>query len=102
MGADFTVETMVDPSATPLGGSVAYAPGRAGAHSVGPLAPDSAATLATNGAQNAMAEDLDEVASRDDSDLTEDAQSHTELLARHLGAEIIARGGSRRIGWAGE
>jgi hypothetical protein len=31
-----------------------------------------------------------------------DAESHTELLARHLGAEIIARGGSRRIGWARE
>jgi DNA polymerase-3 subunit gamma/tau len=30
------------------------------------------------------------VASRDDSDLEEDAESHAELLARHLGAEIIA------------
>jgi DNA polymerase-3 subunit gamma/tau len=29
-------------------------------------------------------------ASRDDSDLEEDAESHTELLVRHLGAEIIA------------
>jgi DNA polymerase-3 subunit gamma/tau len=47
-------------------------------------------TPATNGAQKAMADDPDEAASRDDSDLTEDAQSHTELLARHLGAEIIA------------
>ena len=35
-------------------------------------------------------EDRDAVASRDDSDLDEDAASHTELLARHLGAEIIA------------
>jgi DNA polymerase-3 subunit gamma/tau len=88
MGADFTVETMVDPSATPSAGAsrtpqAAQAP-------AGPQAPDSAATFATNGAQNAMAEDPDEAASRDDSDLTEDAQSHTELLARHLGAEIIA------------
>ena len=33
MGADFAVETMVDPSATdPLGRSIAYASGRAGAH----------------------------------------------------------------------
>ena len=47
-------------------------------------------TRAANGSQNAIAEDPDEVASRDDSDLTEDAPSHTELLARHLGAEIIA------------
>jgi DNA polymerase-3 subunit gamma/tau len=89
MGADFTVETMVDPSATPSAGA-SRTPQAAQAPTAGPLAPDSAATFATNGAQNAMAEDPDEAASRDDSDLTEDAQSHTELLARHLGAEIIA------------
>ena len=56
----------------------------------GTAAPDSPVTRATNGAQKAMADDPDEAASRDDSNLTEDAQSHTELLARHLGAEIIA------------
>ena len=89
MGADFAVETMVDPSATPpLGRSIAYASGRAGAHrGAEDLIP---LTRAANGSQNAIAEDPDEVASRDDSDLTEDAPSHTELLARHLGAEIIA------------
>jgi len=36
------------------------------------------------------ADDRDAAASRDDSDLDETAESHTELLARHLGAEIIA------------
>jgi DNA polymerase III subunit gamma/tau len=89
MGADFTVETMVDPSATPSAGA-SRTPQAAQAPTAGPQAPDSPVTFATNGAQNAMAEDPDEAASRDDSDLTEDAQSHTELLARHLGAEIIA------------
>ena len=85
MGADFAIETMVDPSATPSAGA-----SRAPQAEQAPTAPDSAATRVTNGAQNARAEDPDELASRDDSDLTEDAQSHTELLARHLGAEIIA------------
>jgi DNA polymerase III subunit gamma/tau len=57
---------------------------------VGPPAADLSATRATNGAQNAIAEDPDEAASRHDSDLKEDPESHAELLARHLGAEIIA------------
>ena len=35
-------------------------------------------------------DDRDAVARRDDSDLDELTESHTELLARHLGAEIIA------------
>ena len=35
-------------------------------------------------------DERDAAASRDDSDLDETAESHTELLARHLGAEIIA------------
>ncbi|HEX3206807.1 MAG TPA: DNA polymerase III subunit gamma/tau, partial [Propionibacteriaceae bacterium] len=88
MGADFAVETMVDPSATPAAGAL-RTPQAAQAPTPG-AAADSPVTRATNGAQNTMADDPDEAASRDDSDLTEDAQSHTELLARHLGAEIIA------------
>jgi DNA polymerase III subunit gamma/tau len=88
MGADFTVETMVDPSATPSAG--ASRTPQAAQATAGPGAPDSPVPSATNGAQNPMADDPDEAASRDDSDLTEDPQSHTELLARHLGAEIIA------------
>ena len=67
MGADFTIETMVDPSATASPG----APRTPSAAEPPPVAPDA-------------------VASRDDTDLEEDAESHTDLLARHLGAEIIA------------
>jgi DNA polymerase III subunit gamma/tau len=89
MGADFTVETMVDPSATPSAGA-SRTPQAAQPPAVGEAAADSPVARATNGAQNTMADDPDEAASRDDSDLAEDAQSHTELLARHLGAEIIA------------
>jgi DNA polymerase III subunit gamma/tau len=48
-------------------------------------------TRTTNGAPNAIAEDADAAASPDDSDLDEKAESHAELLARHLGAEIIAQ-----------
>jgi len=35
-------------------------------------------------------DDRDDAATRNDSDLEETTESHTELLARHLGAEIIA------------
>jgi DNA polymerase-3 subunit gamma/tau len=35
-------------------------------------------------------DDRDAAADRRDSDLADNAESHTELLARHLGAEIIA------------
>jgi DNA polymerase-3 subunit gamma/tau len=90
MGADFAIETMVDPSATsPTGASrTPQAVPRSAPPS--PSAPDASATRTTNGAPNAIAEDPDAAASRDDSDLDENAESQTELLARHLGAEIIA------------
>ncbi|HET9562618.1 MAG TPA: hypothetical protein VFP01_10960, partial [Propionibacteriaceae bacterium] len=90
MGADFAIETMVDPSATsPTGASRTP---QAGSQSAAPSASttDASATRTTNGALSAIAEDPDAAASRDDSDLVENAESHTELLARHLGAEIIA------------
>ena len=80
MGADFTVETMVDPS-RPLRPGASRTPQAAQPPAVG-AAADSPVARATNGAQNTMADDPDEAASRDDSDLAEDAQSHTELLAR--------------------
>jgi DNA polymerase III subunit gamma/tau len=89
MGADFAIETMVDPSASQSAGT-SRTPQTAQTSAAGPSAPDPAPTPATNGVQNAIAEDPDEAASRDDSDLKEDPQSHTDLLARHLGAEIIA------------
>ena len=41
-------------------------------------------------AEGSADDDRDAAVSRDDSDLDETAESHTELLARHLGAEIIA------------
>jgi DNA polymerase-3 subunit gamma/tau len=88
MGADFAVETMVDPSAIASTGSSRTPP--APEHRPAAPAPDSSKARSTNGVRNETAEDRDAVASRDDSDLDEDAASHTELLARHLGAEIIA------------
>jgi DNA polymerase-3 subunit gamma/tau len=88
MGADFAVETMVDPSAIASTGSSRMPP--APEHQPAAPAPDSSKARSTNGVRNETAEDRDAVASRDDSDLDEDAASHTELLARHLGAEIIA------------
>jgi DNA polymerase III subunit gamma/tau len=89
IGADFAIETMVDPSASQSSAG-SRTPQTTRAPAAEPPTPDPATARATNGAQNAIAEDPDEAASRDDSDLKEDPQSHTELLARHLGAEIIA------------
>jgi DNA polymerase-3 subunit gamma/tau len=89
MGADFAIETMVDPSA-PQSSAGSRTPQTARTSTPGPTAPDPSPARAANGAPNNIAEDPDEAASRDDSDLKEDPQSHTELLARHLGAEIIA------------
>ncbi|HJV15124.1 MAG TPA: DNA polymerase III subunit gamma and tau [Propionibacteriaceae bacterium] len=90
MGADFAIETMVDPSAAPSAGAA-----RTQSPAMQPPAPPTAArdlsnSRATNGVQQHAAEDPDAVASRDDSDLEEGAESQTELLARHLGAQIIA------------
>jgi DNA polymerase III subunit gamma/tau len=89
IGADFAIDTMVDPSASQSSAGV-RTPQTARTPATGPAAADPAMARATNGAQNAIAEDPDEDASRDDSEVKEDPQSHTELLARHLGAEIIA------------
>jgi DNA polymerase-3 subunit gamma/tau len=100
MGADFGIETMVDPSAAP-NASASNAPAvNVPASQTQPSAmqprvptsrtPDSAKVRATNGARHDHAEDPDAAASRDDSDLEEDPESQAELLARHLGAEIIA------------
>jgi DNA polymerase-3 subunit gamma/tau len=100
MGADFGIETMVDPSAAPNApASNAPAVNVPVPHTQSPATqpraptrptPDSAKVRATNGARHDHAEDPDSVASRDDRDLEEDPESQTELLARHLGAEIIA------------
>ncbi|HKX13860.1 MAG TPA: DNA polymerase III subunit gamma/tau, partial [Propionibacteriaceae bacterium] len=89
MGADFAIETMVDPSATASAGAP-RAPQAADPPPIAPGPPVSPRAGGNNGARNETAEDPDALASRDDSDLEEDAASQTELLARHLGAEIIA------------
>jgi DNA polymerase-3 subunit gamma/tau len=89
MGADFAVETMVDPSAAPATGAPRTPPLGEPPDAATP-APHASRTRAANGVGIAATEDPDTVASRDDSDLEEDPESQTELLARHLGAEIIA------------
>jgi DNA polymerase-3 subunit gamma/tau len=90
MGADFAIETMVDPSAAPSAGTSRTQSAAIQPPATPRQAPDSRVTQPMNGAQPDTAEDPDAMASRDDSDLNEDAESQTELLARHLGAEIIA------------
>ena len=91
MGADFAIETMIDPSAAP---NTAVQPRSQSPATPPPAAPgpapNSPKIRATNGVRHDTGEDPDALASRDDSDLEEDAESQTELLARHLGAEIIA------------
>jgi DNA polymerase-3 subunit gamma/tau len=90
MGADFAVETMVDPSAASSSGLPPRTPPAGESPDAARLAPDRPRSRAANGVGVAASEDPDMAASRDDSDLEEDAESHTELLVRHLGAEIIA------------
>ena len=109
LGADFRIETMVDPSATP--GGVAVRPGAESdreppaaqpervaaperdAVAQAPTPPRTAPRAPEPGSVRTTRrgdEDRDAVARRDDSDLDEGTESHAELLARHLGAEIIA------------
>jgi len=91
MGADFAVETMVDPSASASAGASRTPQAAKSPASPAPPGPESSATRTTNGAWNAITEDPDAAASRDDNDLDQNPESHAELLARHLGAEIIAQ-----------
>ena len=108
LGADFRIETMVDPSATP--GGVAVRPGAESDREPTVTQPERAAAPERDAVAEAPTpprlaprapepgtvrttrrdEDRDAVARRDDSDLDEGTESHAELLARHLGAEIIA------------
>jgi DNA polymerase III subunit gamma/tau len=90
MGADLAIQTMVDPSAAPSGETPRTPPAAEQSPSATRTPSDSSTARTTNGARNDTVEDPDAEASRDDSDLDEDAESHTELLARHLGAQIIA------------
>ena len=74
LGADFTIKTMVDVAATP------QQPQQA------PAARSSAGSAAPEDGMD----DRDAAASPADQDLDEPIASDTDLLARHLGAEIIA------------
>jgi DNA polymerase III subunit gamma/tau len=74
LGADFTIKTMVDVAATP------QQPQQA------PAAKSSAGSAAPEDGMD----DRDAAASPADQDLDEPIASDTDLLARHLGAEIIA------------
>ena len=100
LGADFKIETMVDPgsgSAAPLRTPPAAEPPPPSPDSAGPgeqRARDQARqgirpTRADRGPTEIGPDERDAVASRDDTDLDDGAASHRELLTRHLGAEII-------------
>ena len=73
LGADFKIETMVDP----------------GPSSPAPL-PRTPSAAQPAPAEQARPDDRDAAVSRDDSDLDDATESPSELLARHLGAEFIA------------
>nr|WP_294693899.1 DNA polymerase III subunit gamma and tau [uncultured Friedmanniella sp.] len=115
LGADFRIETMVEggPSTPPpvtrpapvdqQAAASWDAPAPPPASPAAPVPPPEPARSETRdqlrqqirptrqGPAAAGADDeRDAVATRNDSDLEETAESHTELLARHLGAEIIA------------
>ena len=75
LGADFKIETMVDP-----GPSSPAAP------------PRTPPTAQPAPAEPVRQDDRDAAASRDDSDLDDATESPSELLTRHLGAEFIAEG----------
>ena len=116
LGADFKIETMVDVSANPSSAPARTAGPSALDESASPAsaapaapaepetAPESPAAVdpalrekarrgirpTRKGSDGPSDDDRDAAASRDDSDLDETAESHTELLARHLGAEVIA------------
>jgi DNA polymerase-3 subunit gamma/tau len=76
LGADLRIATVVDTAAESRTGT-ATAPQGAGS------------PLATN-THPPGSDDRDAAAALDDADLDDRAETHTELLARHLGAEIIA------------
>ncbi len=119
LGADFRIETMVEggpssptPSTRPAPVSeqaaaswnapapAAAAPAAPAVESPAPAAPAPEAAnrehlrqqirpTRQGGAADGSADERDAAASRLDSDVEDSTESHTELLARHLGAEII-------------
>ncbi len=110
LGTDFRIETMVEAGAAGAGGTAPREPGRpaAGARTaeLAPEAPPGQAPVGTpapsgpSARERAVASvqaagpvevtDPDAAADRDDVDVDDGAESHHELLARQLGAQIIA------------
>jgi DNA polymerase-3 subunit gamma/tau len=102
LGADFTIETMVDPgsgsSAPPRTPPAAEPPPESPASPSSPGEPRSREqarqgirpTRVEKGPTETGPDERDAMASRDDTDLDEGTESHRDLLTRHLGAEIIA------------
>nr|WP_232506096.1 DNA polymerase III subunit gamma and tau [Microlunatus flavus] len=108
LGTDFRIETMVDAGAPGSGTTARVAESRSAA----PVAPPAAevpeapagqapvraptpsarerAVASVQAAGPAETRDPDDAADRDDVDVDDGVESHTELLARHLGAQIIA------------
>jgi DNA polymerase-3 subunit gamma/tau len=101
LGADFKIEAMVEPGNASAASTRTPPPA--------PAPPEPAPTpdpVDTRGREQARQgirptredrgaaangpDDRDEAVSRDDDDLDDAAESHRDLLARHLGAEIIA------------
>jgi DNA polymerase-3 subunit gamma/tau len=117
LGVDLAVSTMVDPSAggggsrqpttgrpTPprseatTGGPPPAGAGERSGGAAGPAVPGEAVLAQArqairptrNGPRAEENDDRDAAADRDDADVDESDESHTELLARQLGAQIIA------------
>ena len=76
LGADLRIATVVESAADPRTGSATV--------------PQDAGTPLSTNAHPLSSDDRDAAAALDDDDLDDRAETHTELLARHLGAEIIA------------
>jgi DNA polymerase-3 subunit gamma/tau len=77
LGADLRIATVVEPAADSRAAGSAPAP------------PGGGTPLSTN-AHSPSSDDRDAAVALDDADLDDRAETHAELLARHLGAEIIA------------
>ena len=102
LGADFKIETMVDPGPPRPPRRVRRRPPSrlrpAGAPPPSPGDPRAREqarqsirpTREDRGPAATGPDERDEVVSRDDDDLDDGAESHRDLLTRHLGAEIIA------------
>ena len=77
LGADLRIATILEPAGDSRAAGTATTPQGGGT------------PLSTN-AHSPSSDDRDAAAALDDADLDDRAETHAELLARHLGAEIIA------------